>query len=403
MRRGRIFLLLALILILGIVAIYFLFNMLAPKPAEVVPTTAVAIVPTLPTETEDVLMVKQRVARGEEFTTDNIEALVGIYSLPKDLKLPDMLTDPKELIGRRARVDLEPQTLITRGMIIDTVDKLSTEGSDWAVLIPKGMVAVSIPINRLSSVSYAPRRGDRVNVMASLVFVDLDAVYQTILPNESALLIAPGPQGEPGKSPVSLTLLINGGGDASAIGRTEFDTVLEQNYYAVPSEPQRGRLVTANIIQNAMVLWVGNFPRPEEEAQVQPTPTPIPAGPAQTPSATATPAPAVPAQGVPAGGVQPTATPTLPPPPDVITLVVSPQDAVTLNYLIASGASLSLALRSSRDHDAPLTEIFPVTLQYLLDQYGIPVPVKLPYGVQPRLDVPIVPVLPNDVVATPIP
>ena len=403
MRRGRIFIYLALILILGIGAVALVLSRLTPPSSAVTPTPGEVAAPTQPANTIDVLMVKQRIARGEEFTSANIDGLVGAYSLPEELRLPDMLTDPKELIGRRARTDLEPQTLITKGMIIDTVEQLSTEGSDWAVLIPKGMVAVSIPIDRLSSVSFAPRRGDHVNVIASLLLVDLDAVYQSMLPNASALIVAPGPQGEPGKSPVTISMQITGGGAASALGRTEFDTVLEQNYYAVPSEPQRPRLVSQNVIQNVMVLQVGNFPTLEEE-KAEPTPTAIPTTASVSQAPTSTPAPAVPAQGAPATGpVQPTITPTPPPPPDVITLVVSPQDAVTLNYLVQSGAMLTLALRSTEDKDTGSIEISPVTLQYLLDQYGIPVPVKLPYGTQPRIDVLSPKVLPNDVVATPVP
>ena len=71
-------------------------------------------------------------------------------------------------------------------------------------------------------------------------------------------------------------------------------------------------------------------------------------------------------------------TPEAPKPPDVITLVVNPQDAVTLNYLIFSGAQLTLALRGTGDDSIELTEA--ATLQFLLDQYNISVPAKLPYG-----------------------
>jgi len=81
----------------------------------------------------------------------------------------------------------------------------------------------------------------------------------------------------------------------------------------------------------------------------------------------------------------------------VITLIVTPQDAVTLNYLVFSGAQLTLALRSPGDADRPPTEA--ATLDYLLKTYQIPVPVKLPYGMEPRVDR-VQPVkLPNDLPA----
>ena len=82
-------------------------------------------------------------------------------------------------------------------------------------------------------------------------------------------------------------------------------------------------------------------------------------------------------------------------PPDIITLIVTPQDAVTLNYLLYSGAQISLALRSSGDDSRILTEA--VTLQFLMEQYNIPLPARLPYGLEPRLDELEAPTLLNDI------
>ncbi len=72
----------------------------------------------------------------------------------------------------------------------------------------------------------------------------------------------------------------------------------------------------------------------------------------------------------------------------MITLIVTPQDAITLNYLLYYqrylAAHLTLALRSAEDDTRVQTEA--VTMQYLLEQYNIPVPAKLPYGIEPRVD-----------------
>ncbi|MFZ2095839.1 MAG: hypothetical protein WAV05_04290, partial [Anaerolineales bacterium] len=115
------------------------------------------------------------------------------------------------------------------------------------------------------------------------------------------------------------------------------------------------------------------------------------------PAPTATPEP-----GVEQAPAEAAATPTpMPAPPDVITLIVSPQDAVTLNYLIYGGAQLTLVLRNPRDTDVPTTEA--VTLSYLLDQYNIPIPVKLPYGFEPAVNELVPPSLPNDNTPTPPP
>jgi hypothetical protein len=67
---------------------------------------------------------------------------------------------------------------------------------------------------------------------------------------------------------------------------------------------------------------------------------------------------------------------------------VRPQDAVALNYVMMAqsklAARLSLVLRSLNDSSRENT--LPVTLQFLLEQYQIPVPARLPYSLNPRID-----------------
>ena len=54
-----------------------------------------------------------------------------------------------------------------------------------------------------------------------------------------------------------------------------------------------------------------------------------------------------------------------------------PQDALALTYLMNSDAQFTLVLRAPDDTTHIETEA--TTLQYLLSQYAIPVPAKLPY------------------------
>ena len=75
-------------------------------------------------------------------------------------------------------------------------------------------------------------------------------------------------------------------------------------------------------------------------------------------------------------------------------MIVSPQDAVALNYLMYAGADLSLALRASGD-DA-IIETQAVTLQFLLDNYRIPVPSRQAYGIEPGVTTLQAPQLSND-------
>ena len=72
--------------------------------------------------------------------------------------------------------------------------------------------------------------------------------------------------------------------------------------------------------------------------------------------------------------------------------MVTPQDAVTLTYLLYSDAKITLSLRNPNDK-TQITQPDAAMLEYLLTQYNIPVPAKLPYAMQPRLDILPVPTL----------
>jgi pilus assembly protein CpaB len=292
--------------------------------------------------------------------------------------------------------------LVTSSMVVDSPDQLSATGSLAALSIPRGMVAISIPINRLSSVSYAPQPGDHVNVIATLLMVDLDTDYQSITPNHSAAVLGAGPgvvigaetanevAVEANADMTKVTGQTVAGGPSSIFGRTEIDPLLEQTLYAVPSESQRPRLVSQTLLQDAIVLGVGDFPlsdQVEEEPATTPELPPVEEDPEAVEYSSEYPETEV---------VKP--EPKL---PDLITLVVNPQDAVTLNYLVYAGSQLTLALRPSGDDTRVQTEA--TTMDFLLKQYNIPVPVKLPYGMEPRVDDLLPPQLVNDAEPTPQP
>jgi hypothetical protein len=181
------------------------------------------------------------------------------------------------------------------------------------------------------------------------------------LPNNSGVVIASGPPDAVTGEHNPLTVEIAAG----TYGKTIIDPVLGQAVYVIPSESQRPRMVTHMLLQDVIVLRVGNFPLPEEEAAASQAsePTPVPEQAAQ-------------------------ATPSAPTAPDIITLIVRPQDAVTLNYLMLAqsqlAAQLSLVLRGANDATRDTT--LPVTLGFLLEQYQVPVPAKLPYSLNPRID-----------------
>jgi pilus assembly protein CpaB len=292
-----------------------------------------------------------------------------------------------EVLGRVVKYDLEAGIPLLEQMLLAANEQIPTSGSPWALNIPPGMVAVSIPADRISMVSYGPQPGDHVNVIASMAFVDVDTDFQSQLPNNTGLAIGSGPPDpETGVQP-PLTVSIASLGRSSGVdpntglplappvlspgvyGKVVIDPVLGQAVYIVASEPQRPRIVSHMLLQDAVVLQVGEFPiagQPQTGAPAEGAePTPLPE------------------EGAPEG--EQAAAPAR---PDVVTLIVRPQDAVTLNYIMAAqsklAAHLSLALRSA--NDTSRENVLPVTLQFLLEQYQIPVPARLPYSLNPRID-----------------
>jgi pilus assembly protein CpaB len=137
-------------------------------------------------------------------------------------------------------------------------------------------------------------------------------------------------------------------------------------------------MVSQRLIDYATVLHVGTF---QLEAEEELTGLPV-----TTQQGTAPPA---------AGqGQQPAAAVPEVVRPDLVTLIVSPQDALALNWAVKAGVDLVLTLRAPGDTSTD--ETTSVTLQYLLDNYNITVPIRLPIGIEPRVDVIIEPILPND-------
>lgn len=340
-RSGRIFIILAIVLIVILAAAVFLLRDVF------FPQLGAAGQPVSPTPSRDmvkIVILAQPVSRGTALT----EEMLALVSYPQSELVEGLFfTDTKAVIGQKVKYDLEQGIPLTPNLLTSGL-----AGSYAADQIEPGMVAVSIPISRLTSVAYALQPGDHVNIIASLLLIDIDTNFQTRLPNLTGSIVAPGVAAEGG--PATSTMTITVPASPSSQGRTELDPTLNSPVYVLPSEAQRPRLVSQTLVQDAVVLWVGDFPPDGKIGESQ--------------------------QPTPAAGEEGAA----PPKPDIITLKVSAQDAVTLNYLMLANAKLNLALRGSGDDQRLPTES--VTLQFIMDQYNIPYPVKLPYGVEPRVD-----------------
>lgn len=368
MPRGRLIILIILLLVITVAGVFLAFlasqgglSGLLGGPAQTngqggetpIPVTAT------PEQVLRIIGASQTLGRGVIIPT---EALVAI-PWPTNIVPPSAITDPALVVGTRARYTIARGEPIFSTMIVESLAQLSPTGSDAAAQIPAGYVAISIPYDRQHGVALGVKAGDHVNLIVSWAVVDLDQEFQTELPNLSTVLSPPNPDAVFAIPPSSVSVVNSGNANQpQPVGRGAAGVEIDAEFYVVPSEPQRPRLVTQGIIQDALVLQVGNFGE-DKPAVIEPTPTADPAA-----AASATPPP-------------PTSTPL---PPDIITLVVSPQDAIVLNYVnrlnerYPQGVQVTLALRSAGDTSRVDTEA--VTLSYMFENFNIALPAKLNYG-----------------------
>ncbi|HUX76931.1 MAG TPA: Flp pilus assembly protein CpaB [Anaerolineae bacterium] len=342
MRGGRTLVLIGLIVLLGAVAVgVILWRRGALQPASTPPSVAPEgeeAVPFAPLEgMREIVVAAQNIPRGNRITSDAVQTATW----PETSVPEGALADVEEVLGRVARVDIVLDMPILDGMLTDAPGDLGAVGSDAALQIPAGKVAFALPVSRYSGVAWAIRPGDHVDVIVSLLVVELDEEFQTALPN-NAECVQP-PEGE--------------GCQGGVMGRLE---VLPNSWVVnlTPNGDQRPRLVTQLTVQDAVVLRIGDWPGEEEAPPVEEEqPEEVEGQPQPVPSSRA--------------AVEP------------LTLIVTPQDAMVLKYAGEIGASIDLVLRSSADTGQITTDS--VTLQYIFERFEIELPPKLPYGLTPPL------------------
>jgi Flp pilus assembly protein CpaB len=364
MRRGRTLILVAIILLLGVAAAFlFLRGRVPTGGAEATPVDISRV---------NVVIAAQDISRGAVIQQD---ALMFV-SFPSDAVVETIITgDFNQVVGKYARQDIARGMPITTGMITTKAGDLLGTGSEASMAIPPGYTAIAVPMNRLSGVAFALRDGDSVDVIGTMLMVDLDEDYQSILPNSSMILL--GNNGAPLTGYACQEVKAGQTGlecinpEPPPFTRVDTEETTGTQLAIKPTESQRPRLVTQRLVENAIVLHVGSFTIPGAETQTGLGSSSTAAGaPPTTPQVVTVVA------------------------PDIVTLIVTPQDALTINWAIKSGVDLVFTLRGPKDDTT--TETTSVTLKYLMDNYNITLPSKLPYGLEPRLTTPIVPVLPND-------
>jgi Flp pilus assembly protein CpaB len=335
----------------------------APDEAE--PTEVVAT--AIPTqEITQIVVAVQNISRGSEIPPD----AVRLQPWPREAEPFNAFKDPEEIIGRIARTDIYVEQPILTSMVVDSLTDLAAVGSDAAAIIPPGRVAISLPMDVLTSVSYAIQPGDRVDIIVSLLFVDLDEDFQARLPNNVNIVSVIETEGS---VTFGIGADVTGQIDSVTLSDPFTGNVFNVPVIVSPSEIQRPRLVTQRTIQDAIVVYTGLFPRDGRLFEEVASPTPI--APTADPNAPS----AANAQ----GGQAPPAPTALPPRPSVVTIAVTPQQAVMITWMVEAGIPLTFTLRSASDRSGLLTD--PVTLGYIIDEYNIVVPRREEYSVEPAI------------------
>lgn len=367
--RGRVLILLGAIILLGVVLAAVLLmrqddtagddvvatETAADGPAET--DDAATPVPAAQIETMvDIVIAVQDLPRGLKIPEDGI----GLQPWP-ERALPEpgsYFTDPAEVVGMIARTDLFRGAPVLRRQIVADLRDIAATGSDAAAILPVGLRAISVPLDLsgVGSVAYGIQDGDFVDVILSFLFIDVDEEFQTRMPNNISIITTL----ETGELTIG----------APRQGRQEPNALSPQGVLVSPSEPnQRPRLSTALTIENAFVVHVGYFPPDGEFIGSTPTAIPVsppPPAPGEEQAQNVTP--------------QPTATEYV---PTIITLGVTPQEALVLTWAVDSQIPITLALRPAGDLSSAPTQS--VTLQYMIQNFNIAQPDRLPFALEPPI------------------
>lgn len=335
----------------------------------------------------EVVIAVQDIPRGVTIEPN----MVALISFPAQSVAFGAFNNTEDVIGKIARTDIVREEHILTSKVVDDLTGLGRVGSDAAAILPPNLVAVSLPIDQQTSVSYALQPGDRVDVIVSMLFVDVDPDFQTVTPNAFRPLgLAVDEQG--GIVP-TFQEFANGRFESIPIvppvvsinpesGNLSFEqTQLPFSFLINPSENQRPRLVTQRTVLDALVVWLGEFPEDGRIFRPAATPTPIvtDAAPVATLEPTAVSFDDTANGGTGSGAEAEPANLR----PDSVTLAVQPQDAVILTYLAEAGLPLTFALRSAGSTTLQPTE--PVTLGFILNRFNISVPERFTFAVEPAI------------------
>jgi Flp pilus assembly protein CpaB len=322
----------------------------------------------------EVLVARARLMPGTVITAE----LLTVELRPEDnvaVRANYTFSNPEELEGRIVGTEIPPGQAILNSMLALNSTDLASFGSDLALYVSRGNVAVAFPVDQYSGIAYTMRPGDKVDVFMSLTLQQVDEEFQSPLPNvlqlvdQEALLA-----GQYFFFPDTFN------------GRLEFIPEISTIGFIIPTEgvDAATRQVTQLTIQQAEVLWVGTWNDPRIVARGNdanivegvnpelpvPTPSSFPARVERE--------------------------------PDLVILSMTAQDALLLKWALEVGINIHLALRAQGDGTVYVTTS--VSLPQMIEQSGITIPEQGEFREYPAIDqvpTPGVPALPPADLLTP--
>nr|MBN1229017.1 Flp pilus assembly protein CpaB [Anaerolineae bacterium] len=395
--RGRrigiiIIIVILVVIILGAAALFVMQRLGGSDDDGGVAEEPIATIEPTEVPTLDIIVAYQDIPRGKILTLEDVTTLAWplIDEAPPPLGV--LFVDDQaggagldQVVGRIARMDITTGMPILNYMITEGGEptNLTDIGGDAALLVPQNMVAIAVPITRLSSVAYALRPGDHVDILMSFRFVNLDVDFQSLLPDGALMLTddlelaATGLQrteyltGREERGVFGTSLMVF----PTTVTVTRDDANGESKEITVFQIP---RQTTQLVIDNVIVMRMGEWPVADMYQPILvtavPQATPVPEGEGEEEEA--------------AGEEQgePTPTPTaVIPIPTVITLAMSRQDALVLKYATEVGADIDLVLRSAVDDNVLDVATDPVTMDYIVNFHNVTPPANLPIALDPMI------------------
>ncbi len=311
------------------------------------PSEEVEITPeTAPVETVDIVVAIQNVARGMQISVE--DNAIALQAWPTENLPYEYFTSLEEVDGKFARMEIPRGMPVLPDMVGRPGGMLSVSGSAAALFEPDDRVAYAIPIDVQGAIGWAIEPGDRVDVLAALNMVPVYTEFLDDGVKQFTYLQSTGEEAVAQTSPFGrFELLPNG--QWAAIHPLETEVAVDP------------ALLVQMTVQDAVVWHVGTW---EEDTGAT--------------DVAAEMAPAAEGEGGVLGGIGAAQAAAPTPVPveeertvELVTLLVTREDALVLKYLYEMGADLDLALRPAGVTGTVL-QTQPIWFRYILDRYQLP-------------------------------